>query len=130
MDKIAIYCATESLQIFKLCVSSMKEKFGKAAVGKSTIALSWDLDQVSDVMLEKFNRKNKKIILMRNEGFNDENVENLKTFLKLMIDKGCNAALVIDTRNEERLYTGTDLKDKVLSKLTSMEDAIDVFLNY
>lgn len=129
MKKIVLFCNTESLQVYKLCVSVLKEKFGRETVGKSNVALGWELDQVSDAIMGKFYTKLKNVLVLRNEWLFEDGISNLGSFLYEMNKKGCDGTFIIDTLDEERIYTGTDLKRRVLQKLEITKMLIENVLN-
>lgn len=125
---ILIFVKTNSLQVYNLVRDEFTKIYGEKMVGESLAALEWNLDSVADALTKKFKKEGKRIYVIRDEGFIEEDEEKLRPFIDKLLERDTKCIYILDTLKEEELYSGSDLKLKILDIIYNFKNLLDTLL--
>lgn len=125
---IVIFVKSNSLQIYKYAVDEFKKIYGEDMVGEALAALKWNLDSVVNALCDEFEEMGKKIYVVRDEGFIEDDEEKVRPFLNKLIDRNVICVYILDTLNEEKIYSGSDLKFKISEYINSFKTMLNTLI--
>lgn len=125
---IVIFVKSNSLQIYKYAVDEFKKIYGEDMVGEALAALKWNLDSVANALCDEFEEMGKKIYVVRDEGFIEDDEEKVRPFLNKLIDRNVICVYILDTLNEEKIYSGSDLKFKISEYINSFKTMLNTLI--